>query len=164
MLGKTRGLCDFVKVPYPDLVDAGSQRGLREPLLDKNYGACRWETSNLRNTSKWPEMNISDHFCSKFSGENVNFEINFEKIVNGSRWSHYLCDWLNSGRSSSTTCARCSRRLAILDPLLFTTWTHFWVASLAAAAGLEERPQTIGHRWRGILWQTTDWGTQMNWR
>ena len=37
----TKGLVPFVKVPYPDLVDAGSQKGLREPLLDKNYGACR---------------------------------------------------------------------------------------------------------------------------
>ena len=39
---KTKGLAPFVKVPYPDLIDAGSQKGLREPLLDKNYGACRY--------------------------------------------------------------------------------------------------------------------------
>ena len=39
---RTKGLAPFVKVPYPDLIDAGSQKGLREPLLDKNYGACRY--------------------------------------------------------------------------------------------------------------------------
>ena len=50
---RVRGLTRFVKIPYPDLIDAGSQRGLREPLLEKNHGSCRAKLlHNLRTMMK----------------------------------------------------------------------------------------------------------------